>query len=74
MPAHPADTTRNPETMTVAERRSEAARILAQGLIRAIRHDRSLRSDVSPGVSESEPDGLELAEHRSLTVAPGPAG
>jgi hypothetical protein len=73
-PIRSFDATRNPESMTIAERRGEVARILARGLVRSIRLTRSDTSSPVKKVSESCVDGLELGVHAGLTVAPRPAG
>jgi len=68
------DSTRNPETMTVAERRAEIASILARGLVRAVRVAKSDTSLAAQKVSESGEGGLDLCEDSPLSVAPRPAG
>ena len=70
MPERAVDTTRNPESMTVAERRDEVASILAHGLVRSVRDARNRTSSPVKKVSESGEDGLELGGQSSLTVAP----
>lgn len=68
------DSTRNPETMTVAERRGEVARILARGLVRSVRNAKSGTSLAVQKVSESGDSGLDLPTDSPLSVAPRPAG
>lgn len=68
------DSTRNPETMTVAERRAEVASILARGLLRTVRNAKSGTSLAVQKVSESGDSGLDLPTHSPLSVAPRPAG
>jgi len=74
MPSRTIDTTRNPESMTVAERRAEIAHILARGLIRVVRNARSGTSLTVQKVSESGGSGLDLPADSPLSVAPRPSG
>lgn len=73
MPERAVDTTRKPESMTVAERRDEVASILARGLVRTVRDARNRTSFPVKKVSEAGRDGLELRDYGGLTVAPQPA-
>ncbi len=68
------DASRDPETMTPAERDTEVASILARGVIRAVRieRSRSTRDIVVP--AESSADRLELSPDAGLSVAARPAG
>ncbi|MDQ7014662.1 MAG: hypothetical protein Q9O74_12335 [Planctomycetota bacterium] len=66
--------TRNPESMTVAERRAEIASILARGLVRTVRIANSGTSSTVQKVSESGDSGLDLPTDSPLSVAPRPAG
>jgi len=68
------DPTRNPETMTIVERRAEIASILAQGLVRSVRVARSRTSLAFQKVSEAGESGLDLPGDLPLSVAPRPAG
>jgi len=68
------DSTRNPETMTVAERRAEVASILARGLVRAVRNAKVGTSSAEQKVSESGDSGLAFPTDSPLSVAPRPAG
>ena len=74
MPERAVDTTRKPETMTVAERRAEVTSILARGLVRTVRLARSRTSPNLEKISKAGEDGLELGKHAGLSVAPRPAG
>lgn len=74
----PVDSTRNPDTMTPAERDAEVASILALGLVRAIRMARA-RIGSGPSasiqkVSESLSIQLEAVPHAGLSVTERPAG
>lgn len=65
---------RNPETMTPAERDAEIASILAQGLVRAVRAN---RTRILPNINtdrESRGGGLELARDEGLSVSARPGG
>ncbi len=68
------DSTHNPETMTVEERRAEVARILARGLVRCAREARQRTSDPPQEVSDSRPTRLASVPDLSLTVAHRPGG
>lgn len=61
------DDRREPESMTAAERRDQAAWILGMGLLRALRTERAMSA-------LTRSDGLELAAHADLSVAVGPRG
>ena len=74
MPERAVVSTRNPETMTVAERRAEVASILARGLLRTVRNAKSATSSAVQKVSESGESGLDLPADSPLSVAPRPAG
>jgi hypothetical protein len=74
MPERAVDSTRNPETMTVAERRAEIASILARGLVRAVRNAKSGTSSAVQKVSESGDSVLDLPTDSPLSVAPRLAG
>ena len=65
---------RNPDTMTATERRTEIASILATGLMRSVRVARSRTSVVAEKVSEAGEFGLDLSANSPLSVAPRPAG
>ncbi|KAA0212122.1 MAG: hypothetical protein DYG94_15035 [Leptolyngbya sp. PLA3] len=65
----PIDSTRDPESMTEAERRDEVASILARGLVRAVAASRGrlgIRSDPPPTC-------LDLSGDLPLSVAPRPS-
>ena len=64
------DSTRKPQSMTVAERRDEVAYILARGLVRCVRDARQGMAAKFEKGSDSCRDGLELSGQSSLTVAP----
>lgn len=66
--------TRDPETMTVAERRDEVAAILARGIVRCVRSSRTRTSDVSPKPLKATGGGLEVCSPSRLSVAPRPRG
>jgi len=68
------DTTRNPETMTAAERRAEIASILARGVVRAIRASRGPISALEDEAEERGGTCLDLRGDLPLSVAPRPAG
>jgi hypothetical protein len=74
MPERAVDSTRNPETMTVAERRAEIASILARGLVRAVRNAKYGTSSAVQKVSESGDSVLDLPTDSPLSVAPRLAG
>ncbi len=62
----------DPEAMTSAERRSEIANILAQGLLRGVRADRLravAREHSAPELSQIP---LDLSAKTRLSVAPRP--
>lgn len=66
----PIDSTRDPESMTEAERRGEVASILARGLVRAVAASLGrvgIRSDPPPTC-------LDLHGDPRLSVAPRPGG
>lgn len=68
------DSSRNPETMTPAERDAEIASILARGVVRAIRANRArLALDINID-RESRGSGLELARDEGLSVSARPGG
>lgn len=58
--------TRNPETMTEPERRSEIAALLAAALVRRVRQ---MRAEAKP-----VKNALDLSEETRLSVAKRPAG
>ena len=66
--------TRNPETMTEAERRAEIASILACGMLRSIRNVRRRASANLANTSDSNDSRLDLSADSPLSVAPRPAG
>lgn len=68
------DSSRNPDTMTPAERDAEVASILAQGVIRSVRASRDRSSLDIDIVRESSGGGLELARDAGLSVAARPGG
>ena len=74
MPERTVDTTRNPEAMTVAERRAEVASILARGLVRSARLARARTPLVLQEVLETGESGLDLSGGLPLSVAQRPAG
>jgi hypothetical protein len=74
MPERAVDTTRNPEAMTVAERRAEVASILARGLVRSARLARLRTSFAAQKVSEVGETGLDLPGDLPLSVAQRPGG
>jgi hypothetical protein len=68
------DSSRNPESMTPAERDAEIASILARGVVRAIRaHLARLALDINID-RESRGSGLELARDEGLSVSARPGG
>jgi len=67
-------TGRNPDHMTAAERRDEIARILAVGMIRAVRDTRRASSATTNTPAESGSSRLDLCANSPLSVAPRPAG
>jgi len=70
------DTSRNPETMTPAERDAEIASILARGVVRAARAARErLTRDIDIDRESVGGDGgLELPRHGGLSVSAPPTG
>lgn len=70
----PADSTRDPESMTADERRDEIASILARGLVRSIVANRDRTSRASGDPADCGRSCLELPGHLPLSVAPRPAG
>lgn len=66
--------TRDPDSMTEPERRSEVERILARGLVRAVRLARARTSPPRADLAEVSPTCLELSADPGLSVAPRPAG
>ena len=58
--------TRNPETMTEPERRSEIIALLSRGLLRRVRHIRAK--------AKSSPPALDLPDETRLSVSERPAG
>lgn len=58
--------TRNPESMTEPERRSEIAALLAAALVRRVRQ---MRAEATP-----VKNALDLSEETRLSVAKRPAG
>ena len=67
------DATRQPDTMTEAERRDEVAAILAKGMLRTIRQRRGDMANAREKVSELSPPGLDLSDDSPLSVAQRPA-
>jgi hypothetical protein len=65
---------KNPETMTPAERDAEVVSILAHGLARAVRIARSRSTREIGEPRESSAAGLELPPHAVLSVAARPRG
>lgn len=66
----PIESTRDPESMTEAERRDEVGSILGRGLVRAVSASRAcagFRSDPAPTC-------LDLPGDLRLSVAPRPGG
>lgn len=70
----PADSTRDPESMTADERRDEVASILARGLVRSIVAERARTSRTSGVLADCCQTCLELSGDLPLSVAPRPAG
>lgn len=68
------DATRDPDSMAEQERRGEVERILARGLVRAVRLARARTSPPGGEPAESSPTCLELSADPGLSVAPRPAG
>jgi len=68
------NTDRNPETLTVEERRAEVAGLLSRGLIRSVRMARARASSPEKNLPESRQHGLELCGDPSVTVAQRAAG
>jgi hypothetical protein len=69
MPRASDDSRRNPEAMTSEERQDEISRILARGLVRAVRIERDAASRALREVEEGTATCLELPSDPSLTVA-----
>lgn len=69
MPRASDDSRRNPEAMTSEERQDEISRILARGLVRAVRIERDATSRALREVEEGAATCLELPSDPSLTVA-----
>ena len=69
MPRASDDSRRNPEAMTSEERQDEISRILARGLVRAVRIERDAASRALREVEEGTATCLELPRDPSLTVA-----
>ncbi|MFU8828740.1 MAG: hypothetical protein ACNA8P_04810 [Phycisphaerales bacterium] len=69
MPRASDDSRRNPEAMTSEERQDEISRILARGLVRAVRIERDAASRALREVKEGAATCLELSSDPSLTVA-----
>ncbi len=69
MPRASDDSRRNPEAMTSEERQDEISRILARGLVRAVRIERDAASRALLEVEEGAATCLELSSDPSLTVA-----
>lgn len=68
------ESSRNPDSMTPAERDTEIASILARGVLRAVRATRE-RSALEFGKNgESRKDRLELSPDVGLSVTARPAG
>ncbi len=65
---------RDPETMTADERRLEVASILAAGLLRCVRQEKTATSDASQASSPGPQIGLDLSSETRLSVAQRPAG
>lgn len=61
--------TRDPETMTEPERRSEIASLLATALVRRVRQLRVGRAQLPPSQ-----EALDLSSETRLSVANRPAG
>lgn len=70
----PADFTRDPESMTEAERRDEVASILARGLVRSIVATRARTSRAGGDLADCGRTCLELPGDLPLSVAPRPGG
>lgn len=69
MPRASDDSRRNPEAMTSEERQDEISRILARGLVRAVRIEQDAASRALREVEEGAATCLELPSDPSLTVA-----
>lgn len=67
-------TTRDPETMTVDERRKEVASILAAGLLRRVRTSKTVASDAAPESPPGPQIELDLSSETRLSVAQQPVG
>ena len=68
---------KNPDSMTPAEREAEIASILARGVVRAVRAARARTGGTNGAIDEharSLGDGLELSPEAALSVATRPAG
>jgi hypothetical protein len=65
---------KNPDTMTPAERDAEIASILARGVVRAVRIARSRLARDIEQPQKSAAEGLELPQHADLSVAARPRG
>jgi hypothetical protein len=72
MPTH--DATRDPDTMTAAERRAEAASIFARGMVRAVREARARTAQSAEIQPEPAPPRLDSPAELRLSVAPRPRG
>jgi len=70
----PADSTRDPESMTADERRDEVASILARGLVRSVMANRARTSRASVNLADCARTCLELPGDLPLSVAPRPGG
>lgn len=74
MPTRVPDHARDPDSMTSAERRGEAAAILARGLVRAVR-DLRARAAQSTGIQPIPgTKRLDSPADLRLSVAPRPRG
>jgi hypothetical protein len=72
--SHDMISTRDPETMTADERRTEVASILAAGLLRRVRHLKASNPDARQTVPSGLQIGLDLPPETRLIVAQRPAG
>lgn len=70
----PIDRTRNPESMTEAERRDEVVDILTRGLLRSVVANRARTSRASGDLADCRRTCLELPGDLPLSVAPRPGG
>jgi hypothetical protein len=68
------NSTRDPESMTADERRTEVASILAAGLLRRVRHLKASNPEARQTIPSGPQIGLDLPSETRLSVAQRPAG